>query len=140
MNPSIFPVSDTLNPPLYSGVAIRLFSFFFSPIAGGILAAQNLKDSGQPQAARKALWVSVGGMLLLIGLLSYLSGSGSSSSLGMGVGLGGGLGLELYAKKNIENWKEHPAKRIWKPLLICVAIFVPFIVLMVFALASPSAK
>ena len=135
MDPSIFLVSDAPKPPLYSGVAVRAFSFFFSPIAGGILTAQNLKDCEQPLAARKALWSSIGGMVLLIGLLSYLPSSGSSSSLSIGVGIGGGLALEIYAKQYIENWKEHPTKRIWKPLVICLVIFIPIVALVLYAAA-----
>lgn len=132
MDSSINMVSDVPESPLYSGVAVRVFSFFFSPIAGGILTAQNLRDSGQPTAARRVLWGSIGGMVLLMVLLSYLPSSGSSSSLSMGVGLGGGLALEYYAKKFIVDWKEHPTKRIWKPLLICLAITLPILALVIY--------
>jgi hypothetical protein len=76
-------------------------------------------------------------MLLLMVLLAYLPIPGNSSSIGMGLGLGGGLALELYAKKHIEDWKQRPTKRIWKPLLICLAIFVPLLTLMIFALENP---
>jgi hypothetical protein len=136
MEPSVSLVSDSFRPPLYSGAAIWVFSLLFSPIVGGILTAQNLKDSGHLIASRKALWGSIGAMLLLMGLLYNLPSTGRNSSLSMGVGLGGGVALEFYAKKYIGDWKEHPVKRIWKPLLICLAVFVPVIALMIYAVAN----
>ena len=139
MDSSTTLVSDAPKSPLYSGVAVRVFSFFFSPIAGGILTAQNLKDNGQATAARKVLWTSIGGMMLLMGLLSYLPGSGGSSSISIGVGVGGGLALEIYAKKYIVDWKEHPTKRIWKPLLICFAITLPILALIIYGMEQPTA-
>ena len=79
-------------------------------------------------------------MLLLIVLLSFLPIPGNNSSVGIGMGIGGGLALELYAKKYIEDWKDHPTKRIWKPLLICLAIFIPLIAVIIYAQANPSSE
>ena len=138
METSITPVSEAAKLPLYSGVAVRVFSLLFSPVAGGILAAQNLKDCGHAYAAQKVLWVSIGGFLLFIALLYNLPLPINNSSISIGVGIGSGIALETYTKKYNEDWKQHPAKRLWKPLLICLVAFVPIIALMIFAVENPT--
>ena len=99
----------------------------FSAIAGGVLTAQNLKDVGQPEAARKALWGSIGYTLAITWLLTYVPISSTSGVFPVVLGYVGSMGLEMYAKKFIENRDGFPAKSIVKPLVICLCIFVPLI-------------
>jgi hypothetical protein len=112
---------------LYSARAIRAFSMLFSAIAGGVMTAQNLKDVGQAEAARKALWGSIGYTVAMTWLMTYVPIGSTSGVFPIVVGYLGAVGLEMYAKKFIENRNEFPAKSIVKPLVICLCIFVPII-------------
>ncbi|MDB5271101.1 MAG: hypothetical protein JWP58_4141 [Hymenobacter sp.] len=113
--------------PLYSARAIRAFSMLFSAIAGGVMTAQNLKDVGQPEAARKALWGSIGYTVAMVWLMTYVPIGSTSGVFPIVVGYLGAMGLEMYAKKFIASRDELPAKSIVKPLVICLCIFVPII-------------
>ncbi|WP_324680657.1 hypothetical protein [Hymenobacter sp. GOD-10R] len=126
--------SELSKPPLYSTRAIRTFSVLFSAIAGGVLLAHNLKAVGRPAEARKALWGSIGYFVLALLLTSFLPERASSSSTGLVVGLAGGFGLTAYFEQLVPNKSEFPAKSIRKPLVICLLIFIPALVLMFYAL------
>ena len=128
--------SPAATPALYTSRAIRGFSIVFSAIAGGILLAQNFRDVGHPEAARTALWGSIGYTVLMVWLTSFLPDRMGGSSIGLIIGMVGGLGLNAYFEKTLPNKDEFPTKRIVKPLLICLAIFIPLIALMVYALLA----
>ncbi|MBO2012638.1 hypothetical protein [Hymenobacter negativus] len=98
------------------------------------MMSQNLRDVGQPEAARKALWGSIAYTVVLLWLTSYLPDKLSGSWLPLVVGYAGAVGLESYFKKYVENPAEFPAKSIRKPLLICLAITLPLVALMVYLL------
>ena len=110
----------------------------FSAIAGGVMTAQNLKDVGQPEAARKAFWGSVGYTAAMTWLMTYVPISSTSGVFPIVVGYVGAMGLEAYAKKFMENRNEFPAKSIVKPLLICLAITAPLIAALFYSLSHPT--
>ena len=140
MEPIVTPVEQPTNSFLYSSRAVRGFSMLFSAIVGGILIAQNLKDIGEPAASRKALWGSISYTALLMFALSYLPDNFGGSFLPIAVGLVGSIGLEAFFKKYISNWEEIPTKSIVKPLLICLAIFIPLITLLIYAMVNAPAE
>ena len=125
--------------PFYSARAIRAFSMLFSAITGGVMTAQNLKDIGQPEAARKALWGSISYTVAMTWLMTYVPATSSSSVFPIVVGYVGSMGLEAYSKKFIENRDGFPTKSIVKPLLICLAIVVPLLALIFYSLSHPEA-
>jgi hypothetical protein len=133
------PGAFASGPPLYSARAVRGFSMLFSAIVGGVLMAQNLKDVGQPKAARTALWASIAYTIAAIWLLAFVPATSSSSIFPVVLGYIGSLGLEMYAKKFIPNRSDFPAKSIVKPLLICLAIVVPTLLLIFYSLTHPAA-
>ena len=98
--------------------------------------AQNLKNVGQPAAARTAFWGSIGYTVLVLVMASFLPGSRGSSVIGVITGIAGAQGLEVYAKKFIENRDDFPTKKIGKPLLICSLIFVPLTILVIYSMIS----
>ena len=125
--------------PLYSVRAVRAFSMLFSAIAGGVMTAQNLKDVGQPEAARKALWGSIAYTVAMTWLLMYVPTTSSAGIFPIVVGYVGAMGLEAYAKQFMANRSEFPAKSIVKPLVICLAITVPLIAFIFYSLTHPAA-
>ena len=139
MQPGNQSPSFAASLPLYSARAIRAFSMLFSAIAGGVMTAQNLKDIGQPEAARKALWGSIGYTLAMTWLLTYVPINSGSGVFPIVAGYVGAMGLEAYSKKFIENRNELPAKSIVKPLVICLVITVPIVVLLIYGLSQPTA-
>ena len=129
------PLPEAAAVPLYSVLAVQMFSALFSAVAGGFLMAQNLKDVGQPGAARKALGGSVAYTLALMGGLALLPDSVRVGSwVPVVAGLAGAGGLNAYAARFITDRSRHPAKKTGKPLLICLAVFVPLIALLIYAL------
>ena len=128
------PVTSTTNPPLYSQRSVRLFSLLFTAIAGGLFTAHNLRAVGQPEAARKALWGSVAVVVLMAVVLALLPYSPNTGAYTVGVGLAAGYGLNGYADRFIANPREFPAKSIWRPLGICLLLFVPVVALLFYAL------
>ena len=125
--------------PLYSARAVRAFSMLFSAIAGGVMTSQNLKDLGQPEAARKALWGSIGYTIAMTWLLTYVPIGSTSGVFPIVVGYVGAMGLEAYSKNFLVSRDEFPTKSIVKPLLICLVITVPIIALVIYALSHPEA-
>ena len=122
--------------PLYSVRAVRAFSMLFSAIAGGVMTAQNLKYIGQPEAARKALWGSIGYTAAMTWLLTYVPIGSTSGVFPIVVGYVGAMGLEAYSKNFLVSRDEFSAKSIVKPLLICLAITVPIIALVIYGLTN----
>jgi predicted membrane-bound spermidine synthase len=111
----------------------------FSAIPGAVMTAQNLKDVGQPEAARKALWGSIAYTLAITWLLTYVPNSSTSSIFPIVAGYVGAMGLESYSKKFISNRDEYSAKSIVKPLLICLAVVGPIIAVLIYGLTHPAA-
>jgi hypothetical protein len=107
--------------PLYSSKAIKGFSIIFSPIAGGIMTSQNLKDIGQPLAASNALLGSIVYTIAVI-LFGYLTALPSPVGVSFLVGYLGAFGLEFYFSYFVKHRGEFPAKSIIKPLIISLII------------------
>ncbi|WP_126546848.1 hypothetical protein [Hymenobacter amundsenii] len=125
--------SATANPPLYSQRSVRLFSLLFTAIAGGVFTAHNLRTVGQPDAARKALWGSVAVVALMAIVLALLPYSPNTGAYTVGVGLASAYGLNGYADRFIANPRDFPTKSIWRPLAICLLVFVPIVALLIYA-------
>ena len=136
--------STTTAPlPLYSTKAIQGFSVLFSAVAGGALLAQNLRDLGRPAAAGTALGGGIAYTALTLALVLLVPKGARGSSLGLVMGLLGGLGLNAYFARQVPDRNAFPAKSIRKPLLICLLVFLPVLLLMLYrlllsAIYSPS--
>jgi hypothetical protein len=138
MAPEHQPLPYTPALKLYSGRAIRAFSMLFTAIVGGVMTARNLKDIGQPKAARKALWGSIVYAVAMIWLQTYLHITSGGPVFPFVVGYAGAMGLEAYSKQFTEKQAEFPAKSIWKPLLICLVITSPLLVFVIYRLIHPA--
>lgn len=99
--------------------------------------AQNLRDVGQPRAARVALWSSIGGTVGLLWAASYLPDSvGNGTWMPVVLGFAGAAGLEAYFRKFVANRGDFPAKGIRKALAICLLITVPLVAFLIYALSQ----
>jgi len=131
------PLRSSALPPLYSARAIRLFSVLFTVVFGGVLLYQNLRDVGNRGAARKVLLFSFIYTLVAIAIVYNLP---QSTPLTLGINVGGGYVLAGYfIPKYLPDSPAHPAKKIWKPLLISVLIALPFAAAAVYAALHPEA-
>ena len=134
MNSANDALVNSAKPPLYSARVIRVFSILFSAVAGGALTAQNLQTVGLTNEANKALWGSIGYTVLLLFVSSFLPTNFGGSWLGLLIGYIGAMGLEQYFKQFVDRWEDFPTRNFTKPLLICIAVFVPIIALVIYSL------
>ena len=113
-------------PKFYSKKAILGFSIFFSPIFGGILLMQNLKEIGMKKEAKTVLNTSII-LTVLPFLLAWLMEKEVSTYTFL-VNLIGGLVLsEFYFGLYIPKEQIFESKKIWKPLLISLMITIPLL-------------
>jgi purine-cytosine permease-like protein len=124
-------IHEEHHPPIYSKGAIKGFAFFFSTIFGAVLLVQNLRDIQKYKEARHVLILSIA--YTVISIIITVSMETTVSSLTYFINLVGGLLLvELFYKTHFPNDADIPKKKIWKPLIISLAITVSFILGLLF--------
>lgn len=119
-----------IKPVIYSKRAIYLFAFLFSPLIGGLLLMQNLKDIGKKKEANMMLLVSI--FLTAATVVITVLLPGRSTSLVCNIG-GGAVLSEYFYKKYFPDDADYEKKKIWKPLLIAASICVLLIFLALWA-------
>ncbi len=129
------PLSDQLTdfdkPAIYSRNAVRGFAIFFSAIFGGVLLMQNLDSIGKRGEGRIAFAISVGITICQV-VIGMLIGQ-TTSSMGIIISILGASALsEFVYKKYIPNEVEYSKRRIWKPLIIGLIIFIPLVALAIY--------
>jgi len=136
-------IIDSVTPKeenkIYSKRAIWGFSILFAPLAGGFLVRQNLVDRGQKKAGNKALLVSVictitttlivTNINIRINALTYI--------LNMA---GAGILTQFFFNKYIPDEKQYQIKKVWKPLIICIACTLPFVLWIFYFLSGVSSQ
>lgn len=121
---------DQNAPLLYSSRAIYAFSIFFSLIAGAALLAINIRDK---KIKRILIASSIGYYILINIALLYIPRS-NNTGLGFIInGLGSVLMMQIFWNKYIGKDTEYRPKPIWKPLIICIIIFVPIVAFFIWA-------
>lgn len=116
---------------IYSKGAIWAFSVLFTSVFGGVLLYHNLKDIGKRKEANFVLILSI--ILTVVTLIIVNIPERPKTSLTFLCNIGAALILtENYFKKYFPNPDEYEKKKIWKPLLISIAITIPFILAVIF--------
>lgn len=118
-------VSDENAPAYYSERAIFLFSAFFSVIFGAVLLSINCRST----EFKKNVWKIMVFGIVYTGLqLWVLSLIPRSTILTFLCSMVGALLMNyLFWKRYIGKDTKYRAKPIWKPLIIGLIIFIPFI-------------
>jgi len=120
------------NVKIYSKRAIRAFSILFSPIFGGILLMQNLRDIGNRKAANQVLFFSIAVTLLAAAVITQVETVSSYSFL---INLPGAFVLsEYFFTRDFPEPDNYQKKKIWKPLLISIVITVVFLMVLFISL------
>jgi ABC-type phosphate/phosphonate transport system permease subunit len=112
-------------PKIYSKGAILGFSIFFTPLAGAILLRQNLKDIGDRRNANSILIIGISltvAILIIVNLITK-----PVPSLTTFLNILGALYFNDRFKKYFPADKDFEKKKIWKPLLIWIAIALFFL-------------
>lgn len=117
------------NPKIYSNKAIYLFSFLFSPIFGGVLLMQNLRDVGKKEAGFSVLGLSV---LFTIAAIVIVNNQMASQMVIICNVAGGFILSNPMYKKHFPNDEDYKKKDVWKPLIISILITVPFILALIY--------
>lgn len=125
---TIDKLEGVIKPFIYSKRAIWGFSFFFTPIFGGILLMQNLKDIDKKKEANLVLVLSILMTVLTIIIITIFKINGRSISFLCNMG-GAAILTEYFYKKYFPDEADYEKKKIWKPLIIGVVICVAFILL-----------
>ncbi len=115
--------------PIYGKWAILSFCVFFSPVFGGFLLRQNLKEKGESKMAWAILFLSFGFACITAALATTpLRGPGITFVANL---LEGAFLVEYVFKKHFPNEEEYPKKGVAKPLAI--SFFVVTLVLLLVA-------
>lgn len=125
-------VTDLEAPAYYSKNAIYVFSILFSVFFGSFMLASNCKNAKKP--SWPVILFGFSYTALTIFILEYLSARSPATFIANGVGVL--LMYELFWSRYIGTATKYRAKPIWKPLIIAAIIFIPLIILIIYAAAS----
>lgn len=132
MEPDVFVLEQPEVKELYSRNAIWRFSAFFNPIVGGVLLAQNLKDINNHKVANQVLAFSV--LYLVFEIVLFATFDTAPRPLSYILNFAGGAFLtEYFYRKYMPAAGSIKKKSIVKPLIISLAITIPFVALMIWA-------
>jgi hypothetical protein len=115
-----------LKPMIYSKKAIWGFSIFFSPLFGGVLLMQNLKDTDRRKEGNLILLISIALTALTIAVVTVFDIKGRTIPFLFNLG-GAALLTEYFYKKYFPDEIDYEKKKIWKPLFIALAICIALI-------------
>ena len=118
-------------PAIYSKRAIYYFSIFVTPLFGGFMLMQNLRDINKKKAAIIALGVSLLITIAIVITVTYLI-PGKSSNIFLNIA-GATILSEFVFRRYIPEATVYDKKQIWKPLLIAIAIVATLLFLYVYA-------
>ena len=125
-------ITPESNPKIYSKMAIRGFSIFFTSIFGGVLLMQNLKDIGKRKEANMILLFSI--LFTAVSIYIVNIPEKPKSSLTMLCNLIGGYILsDYFYKKYFPTDDNYEKKKIWKPLIISILITIPFVLALIYS-------
>jgi uncharacterized membrane protein len=119
------------SPKIYSKKAIWVFTILFAPLASGFMLRQNLLDIGNRRAGNNALLVSILCTATTMVIMNTIPNAPSSLTYGLNIGWAALLS-EYFFKKHFPG-TDYQHKSIRKPLLICLAILIPFLVIVFYA-------
>ena len=119
-----------IKPAIYSKRVIYVFSVLFSSIFGGVLLMQNLKDIGKRKEANIVLLVSVLLAVATIVIANVIKGRAVALVCNIG---SAALLTEYFYKKYFPDDTDYDKKKIWKPLIIGIAISLFFILFIIWA-------
>jgi hypothetical protein len=112
---------------IYSKMAIRGFSIFFSSIFGGVLLFINLRRAGLKSAANTVLAFAIGYTLVASILFSMVGGNTSASLL---FNLVGGIILADYFFPKYFPDNDYYPKPIWNALAVSILICTALVLIM----------
>jgi hypothetical protein len=119
-------------PKIYSKIAIRGFSIFFTSIFGGVLLMQNLRDIGKKKEANIILLLSLLFTAVSIFIVNIPARPNTSLTYLCNI-IGGYILSEYFYKKYFPNDNMYEKKKIWKPLIISILITIPFILAIIYS-------
>ncbi len=126
------PKLDENAPTLYSEKVIYVFSILFSVLFGGILLAINLKEVDNRKGIAPTIIFSLTYSILSVYILNRINAS-TTTTLIFAL-IGATLLNEIFWKKYIGKDIAYHRKSYIKPLIIALIIFVPIIILYIWAL------
>jgi len=122
-------VDDPNAPSFYSPLAIYLFSIIFSIIPGAILLSINVRS-------KRGKWlINLFGVAAFIFDAILVLGNNSRHPINFSLivnGMSAVIMMSIFWNKYLLNI-EYRIRRIWIPLLICLAIWIPLLALIIYA-------
>jgi uncharacterized membrane protein len=107
-------------PPIYTSRAIRAFAILVTPIFGGVMLMQNLRDIDRKDEGYKVFLFST---LYTIAVYVIASIPAQPGMLTLGLNIIGAMILCDYAYRNyFPDEASYPKKKIWKPLAIAAVM------------------
>ncbi len=119
---------QTIAPKLYSDTAIMGFSLFFSTFFASFLLMENLKQVGAKRGILPVIIFSILFMMVEFYIVGMLPAKANSISLPFNL-LGGAI-LNFYFWRKYIPHVPYEKKKIWKPLIIGLALVLVMLGLM----------
>jgi len=125
-------LENLIKPMIYSKRVIWGFSILFSPLFGGVLLMQNLKDIDKKKEANLVLILSILMTAITIIIVTVFEIKSRSVSFLCNIA-GAAILTEYFYNKYFPDEAEYEKKKIWKPLIIGIIIVVVFVLLLFLA-------
>lgn len=118
---------------IYSKRAVWGFSIFFTPLVGGILLVQNLRQIGKKRDAYLVLGIAIV-LTAITACVVNVPEKPRSGLTNICNFIGGAFLSEVLFKKYIRNPTDYANKKVWKPLIISVLVSIPFFLAAVYTM------
>jgi glycerol uptake facilitator-like aquaporin len=114
--------------PIYSRWVVLGFCVFFSPVFGGFLLRQNLRDKGQKALGSLVLLVSFA-MAMVTALVSSTQWRGPGTTFALNL-LQGAILVEYVFRTHFVEDEFYPKKSMRKPLMVSFLVILLILSLM----------
>lgn len=114
---------------LFSFTAIVVFSLIFTPIAGSILAANNLKRINV-KGGNKLIWIGILTTIIIGGIIRYVPFSNLRFA-GIVLGVFAGIVISVKTINYYPEALQYKKRKIWKALLVSIITLLALYILVV---------
>jgi hypothetical protein len=121
---------------IYSKLAIRIFAILFSPVFGGVMLMQNLKDAGYRKEGNIVLFSSIAYTVMMMIVINSMPHPNSAVTLFFSV-IAAVIMADYVFPKYFPD-KDYYPKSVQKPIMIALIICIVFFLLIYYGGGMPA--